>query len=197
MRNFVPVTSRRTCRLLLVALGVALLSWPAAASAQTPRQELRRIKQQIAQELRSRPEVIQARQDWIDLRLEYQALRRAVVAELSADSVYLAERAKLWDAEDELAALADHYRNGVIPADKVQDLSTRILDIRLVLGRMEQAVLRKHQGAEDARKAYIAAARRLLEINREMKDLLRSDPRFQEAMARFQASNGGGNQIKP
>jgi hypothetical protein len=197
MRNGFPVLSRRAFRLVLIVTGIALLCWPSFASAQTPRQELRRVKQQIAQELRSRPEVLQARQDWIDLRLEYQALRRAVVAELSADSVYLAERAKLWATEDELAALADHYRNGVIPADRVQELSKRILEIRLVLGRMEQAVLKKHQGAEDARKAYIAAARRLLELNREMKDLLRSDPRFQEALARFQASQGGGNQIRP
>ncbi len=142
--------------------------------------------------------MVQARQDWIDLRLEYQALRRSVVADLTSDSDYLATRAKLWEAEDELAALADRYRNGVRPADQVAELSRRILDIRLVLGGMEQAAMKRHQAAADAKKAYLAAARRLLELNREMNDLLRSDPRFQEALARFiDSRRGGGNRINP
>lgn len=198
-RSFtIPAPSIRLS-LVLAALAFALLCGLATpAAAQSPRAELAKVKAQIKLELRSRPEVIQARQDWIDLRLEYQALRRAVVADLSSDSVYLATRARLWEVEDELAALSDHYRNGVRPADKVLSLSNEILSLRLVLGRMEQAVLKKHQDAEEARKAYLAAARHLLEINREMNDLLRSDPRFQQALARFiDSRRGGGSRINP
>lgn len=192
-----PVISIRA-RLVLAGLSFALLyALATPAAAQNPRAELTKVKAQIKLELRSRPEVIQARQNWIDLRLEYHALRRAVVAELSVDSDYLATRAKLWEVEDELAALSDHYRNGIRPADKVLSLSNEILDLRIILGRMEQAVLQKHQDAAEAKKAYLAAARHLLELNREMKDLLRSDPRFQQALANFIQSRRGGNRINP
>ncbi len=153
------------------------------------RAELARVRIEIERELRARPELHQAKQEWVTLRLESQRLRQLVVQQLSADGTYLAIRADMWRAEDELAALVDYYRNGVVPSEPLNRLATEILQYRLILGKMEQEALQRNHEALQAHEAYMQAARRLMRFDREIEDLIRNDPRFQEALSRLKGRN--------
>lgn len=165
---------------------------PGRASAQSGRSDLTRIRQQIQAELRSRPEVVQARQDWLERQLEYRVLRRAVVNDLNSDGQYLRLRTQMWKLEDELASLAHQYRHGVVPAEQVQELAQQILLLRMQLTRLESQAIERHRDVLEAREAYVAAGRRLVELHRQMQDLLRSDPRFQRALDRVHTGGGRG-----
>ncbi len=187
--------SRRCGALAVAACLGAFLALPATALG-GPQSELTRIKAEITRELRARPEMQQARQDWLNVRDEYRLLRQRVVHTLTRDSAYLATRAELWKTEDELAALANHYRNGVIPQQRLETLAKRILELRGILGRMEADVIARQQDVIAAKQAYLDAARRLGELNREIKDLVRADPRFQQALANVRGGRGPGG-IRP
>lgn len=190
-----PGSAKRLGRVVLfsglIAMTLAILPVPANAQS-SPRNELNRVRLQIQRELRARPEMLQAKNDWIELRRDYQLLRRAVVGSLNRDSDYLSVRAQMWRIEDELAELSDYYRNGIAPADQVFALASRILELRLELTRMESDAVARHSEAMAAREAYVQAGRRLLELNRGIRDLVRSDPRFQDALARLQSGGRGG-----
>lgn len=172
----------------LVALGTVVLllplfSPPARADPmRDARQELSRVRSMIERELRARPEMQEATAEWIDLRREYQALRKAVIAELTRDATYLAARDEMWQTQDALDALFHKYRNGIAPQDQVHAMSFRILELGGTLSRMEQDTLSRHHDLLLARRAYLESARRLAQLHRELREDVRSDPRFREAL---------------
>lgn len=179
-----------------IGLGCLLLviySLPGQASAQSARSELHRVRQQIQQELRSRPEVMQARQAWTDAVQQYNALRKAVVAQLNRDAEYLRIRAEMWKLEDELTALAHQYRYGIPPADRVFALATAILELQKQLSAIEDAVISQHHELLAAREAYEAARARLAQVNRDLRERLRNDPRFQGALSQLRGMGSQGN----
>lgn len=156
------------------------------------RAELTRVRIAIERELRARPEMQEAKLEWVGLRREYEALRRLVVNDLNADSVYLGTRQELWQTQDALNALADEYRNGIIPRERNHAMSLKILELRLKLSRIEQAALAKHHDTMLARQAYLAAAKRLAQLHRELREDVRSDPRFEAALGQLLELRGGG-----
>lgn len=178
--------SRLRAASLLAILVVALVGLlPTEARAQNAQRDLARLRAQIQQELRARPEMRAALEEWQRARTEYEGLKRAVTYELSRDSAYLALRGEMWAAEDELAALQHYYRNGVVPMDQVLELAQRILDLRTQMSLLELEAIARQGELQEAREAYIDAARRVAELRREAVDLLRADPRFQRALDRL------------
>lgn len=174
---------------LLAAAMVTMLALPSSAAARD-RSDLYRIRLQIERELRDRPEMKQAKQHWVDTRLEYQQLRRRVVDALQRDSHYLSLRAEMWKHQDELDALAEEYRNGVVPRDRKLALATKILELGTQLSRIEKATLERHHDVMQARQAYLEAGRALLELRREIEEQVRNDPRFRSALERLNPGRG-------
>ena len=187
---------RQVIGAVVCAMALTMLASPALA--QSARRDLARIRNQIQQELRARPEMRVALQEWASARAEYQALRRAVIYELNRDSAYLGLRAKMWSAEDELAELQSRYRNGVVPVAEVHRLALEIMELRKQMTALENEAIARHRDLLEAREAYVEAGRRIAELRREMGILLRSDPRFQQALDRLRrGSNRGAGVIGP
>jgi hypothetical protein len=189
-----PLSIHRRRIVSLLAFTVVIVLWalPTQALAQNARRDLARLRVQIQQELRARPEVRAVIDEWDRARTDYVAVKRAVTYELTRDSTYLALRADMWAAEDELEALHHRYRNGVVPIEQVRALAQRILDLRRQMSQLELEAIARHGKLIEAREAYVAAGRRLVEMRREMGQLLRADPRFQQALDRLRSTGGGG-----
>lgn len=187
---------RRLIPGILAAAAMALFAFPSAASADArdARRELNQVRIHIERELRARPEMKEAKQEWVDRRGEYIELRRAVVQTLLRDSRYLSLRSEMWGLQDELAALREEYRNGTPPMAQVNRLSLDIMDLRAYLSVLERRALERHQAALDAKEAYLAAGRRLLELHRGISEAVRQDARFRNARRVLAGATSSGVQ---
>jgi hypothetical protein len=181
----------------LIAIAMLLLcALPAGvrADVRETRAELTRVRLDIERELRARPEMKEAKQEWINRRGEYNELRRAVVETLLQDSRHLSLRAEMWGLQDELDALREQSRNGIAPAGEINRLSLDIMDLGAYLSVLERRTLEQHHAALQAREAYLAAGRKLMELHRGIAEAVHQDPRFRSAhrsvMSALDSSHG-------
>lgn len=189
--------SKKGFATVVATVMLLLLSVPREAFGDTreSRRELNRVRIEIERELRARPEMQEAKQEWVERRGEYNELRRAVVGALLADSRYLSLRAEMWALQDELDALRARSANGVAPMDEVNRLSLDIMDLGAYLSVLERRALEQHQSAMEAREAYIAAGRRLLELHRGIAEAVQQDPRFRNAHRIVQNAVAARNRV--
>lgn len=189
--------SKKGFATVVATVMLLLLSVPREAFGDTreSRRELNRVRIEIERELRARPEMQEAKQEWVERRGEYNELRRAVVGALLADSRYLSLRAEMWALQDELDALRARSANGVAPMDEVNRLSLDIMDLGAYLSVLERRALEQHQAAMEAREAYIAAGRRLLELHRGIAEAVQQDPRFRNAHRIVQNAVAARNRV--
>ena len=97
-------------------------------------------------------------------------------------------RAEMWALQDELAGLRRSAGAGPVPQDEVHRLSLDIMDLGAYLTVLEARALEQHRTALEAREAYLAAGRRLLQLHRDLSDAIRADPRFVEAHAALRSA---------
>lgn len=195
---FSTVQSRKTRFAGFIAIAMLLLfALPsqATADAREARAELNRVRIEIEREVRARPEMKEAKQEWIDRRGEYNELRRAVVNTLLKDSRYLSLRAEMWGLQDELDALRERSAGGVAPAGEVNRLSLDIMDLGAYLSVLERRALERHHAAMQAKEAYIAAGRKLLEFHRGISEAVRQDPRFRSAHRTVMSAVSGAHRV--
>lgn len=194
---------KAACTGFIAATMLLLLALPGQTLADSrdsrdARRELNLIRMEIERELRARPEMKQAKQEWIDRRGEYYELRRAVVATLLTDSRYLSLRAEMWGLQDELDALRKQSRNGAAGAartEEVHRLSLDIMDLGSYLSVLERRTLEQHHAALQAKEAYLAAGRKLLELHRSISEAVRQDPRFRRARSAVVGTVAGTHRV--
>lgn len=176
----------RSLVMTLVAVAVlAVFTLPATAAApaerRDARREMTRVRIEIERELRARPEMKQAKREWIDRRGEYNELKRAVIETLLQDSRYLSLRAEMWALQDQIDALRKAGGNGTAPSEEITALALDVMDLGAYLSVMERRALARHHAALEAKEAYLEAGRRLLELRHGIAEAIREDPRFRSA----------------
>ena len=178
---------------VLAVAAMALAAAPAARADQLhdARAELMRVRIMVERELRSRPEMLEAKTEWVTLRRDYAALRRSVVEALNNNAEYVSTRAQMWRTQDEIDAIQAHYRNGVAPVATLDKLARQVLEDRLKLAELERQTLERHADVLLAREAYLAAGKRLAQLHREIKEEIRTDPRFEAALQQVLELRGG------
>lgn len=154
------------------------------ANQRAASRELALRTRELRESLLANSELLAAEEASHLARLRFESARQAVRARLESDDTFRAARARVFQAEDRVAALHDDEKAS---QEEIFAAAKALLDQRMIVSRLLEDAI--HQDDDTARARYdmIDAHARYLDLRDRLLDELRNDPGLQALRDRLRS----------